>query len=70
MSGALAEMRERGDRSWAVLEKRVADFELELRARLENLSTETESARSSLEARPQQAHRGPDDLRGGSSTNE
>ncbi len=38
MKEALQEMRERADRSWAALEKRVADFELELRARLEKLS--------------------------------
>jgi len=59
---ALEEMRERADRSWAALEKRVATFELELRARLENLGTETESARSSLEARARQTQRRLDDL--------
>jgi hypothetical protein len=53
MNAGLEELRERADRSWAALEKRVADFELELRARLENLSAETESARSALAARAQ-----------------
>jgi hypothetical protein len=69
MKGALQEMRERADRSWATLEKQVADFEIELRARLENLSVETEGKRSSLEARPRQVHR-VDDLRGDPSPNE
>jgi hypothetical protein len=63
MKAALQEMRERADQSWATLEKRVADFELELRVRLENLAVQTESARSSLEARSRQAPRPPDDLR-------
>jgi hypothetical protein len=57
MTAGLEELRERADRSWAALEKRVADFELELRARLENLSAETESARSTLEARARRPQR-------------
>lgn len=68
LRGALEEMRERAERSWAALEKRVADFELELRARLENLGTETESVRSSLQARARQTHRRPDDLDADSSS--
>ena len=68
MKGALQEMRERADRSWATLEKRVADFELELRARLENLASETEVRRSPPEARARD-HR-VDDLRGSSGVNE
>ena len=70
MKGALEEMRERADRSWAALEKRVADFELELRARLQNLGSEASSARSSLENRTQQLHRDLDDLRDDSSSSE
>jgi len=70
MKGALQEMRERADRSWASLEKRVADFELELRARLQNLGSEASRARSSLESHTQQLHRDMDDLRGNSSPNE
>jgi hypothetical protein len=61
MKGALQEMRERADKSWATLEKRVADFELELRARLENLSTETEAARLPLPVRTQEVPRRLDD---------
>lgn len=66
LTGALQEMRERADQSWVALEKRVATFELELRARLENLGAETESARSksahsSLEARAGRTQRRPDD---------
>jgi len=70
MKGALQEMGERADRSWAALEKRVADFELELRARLENLGSEAEGARSSLEARTRQVHRQLDDLHDDLSANE
>ncbi|HEY5160309.1 MAG TPA: hypothetical protein VII83_04475 [Gaiellaceae bacterium] len=66
MKVALEEMRERAERSWAALEKRVADFELELRSRLQNLGSETTSARSSLESRRQQLHRDLDDLHGDS----
>ena len=61
LKGALEEMRERAEKSWAALEKRVAGFELELRARLENLGIETESVRSLLQARARQTHRRPDD---------
>lgn len=57
MKAGLDELRERADRSWAALEKRVADFELELRARLENLSAELESARPALEARARRPQR-------------
>jgi hypothetical protein len=70
LKGSLEEMRERADQSWAALEKRVADFELELRARLENLGTEAESARSTLEARAQQTQRRLNDLGGDSSSHE
>jgi len=70
MKGALQEMGERADRSWAALEKRVADFELELRARLENLGSEAEGARSSLQARTRQVHRQLDDLHDDLSANE
>ena len=70
LRGALEEMRERAEKSWAALEKRVAGFELELRARLENLGTETESVRSSLQARARQTHRRPDDLGPDSSSHE
>ena len=62
MNAGLEELRARADRSWATLEKRVADFELELRARLENLGSETESARSALEARLHQLHHRLDEL--------
>ncbi len=70
MKTAFEEMRERADRSWAALEKRVADFELELRARLENLSIETESARPSLEARSRRVPPRSDDLHDDSSPHE
>jgi hypothetical protein len=63
MNAGLEELRARADRSWAALEKRVADFELELRARLENLGAETENARSALEARVSQLHRRLDEPR-------
>jgi hypothetical protein len=66
MKVALEEMRERAERSWAALEKRVADFELELRSRLQNLGSETAGARSSLESHSQQLHRDLDDLHGDS----
>ncbi len=62
MNAGLEELRERADRSWAALEKRVADFELELRARLENLSSETERARSALEDRAHRQNRRLDEL--------
>jgi hypothetical protein len=64
MNAGLEELHTRADQSWAALEKRVADFELELRARLENLGSESESARSTLEARAHQLHRHLDEPRG------
>jgi len=70
MKGALQEMRERAEKSWAALDKRVSDFELELRARLQNLGSEASSARSSLENRTQQLHRDLDDMRGDTSPQE
>jgi hypothetical protein len=64
----LEEVRQRAELSWSTLDKRVADFELELRARLETLGSEAESARTALESRLHQLHRHLDDLRGTSST--
>jgi len=69
MRTAFDEMRERADRSWEALEKRVADYELELRARLETLGSEAERARSPFETRAEQRRR-PDDLQGESGTSE
>jgi hypothetical protein len=69
MRTAFDEMRERADRSWEALEKRVADYELELRARLETLSSETGQARSSLKVRAEQ-HRQGDDLHNDSGISE
>ena len=65
LNATLDEIRERGEKTWTVLEKRVADFELELRARLETLGTETESARTSLDSRIHELHHRLEDLRGG-----
>jgi hypothetical protein len=62
----LDELRERANLSWNALEKRVADLELELRARLETIGSESESARSAIESRFQQLHRHLEDLRGDS----
>jgi hypothetical protein len=65
-NATLNEIRERGEKTWSVLEKRVADFELELRARLETLGSETESARTSLDSRIHELHHRLDELRGNS----
>jgi len=56
MNAGLEELRERANQSWAALEKRVAVFELELRARFENLGSEAENTRLALEARAQRLH--------------
>jgi DNA-binding Lrp family transcriptional regulator len=64
-NATLDEINERGEKTWRVLEKRVSDFELELRARLETLGSEAESARTSLESRIHELHHRLDELRGG-----
>jgi hypothetical protein len=61
----LDEIHERGEKAWSALEKRVADFEIELRARLETLGSDAESARTSLESRIHELHRRLEELRGG-----
>jgi hypothetical protein len=65
LNTVLDEIRERGEKTWSVLEKRVADFELELRARLETLGVEAESARTSLESRIHELRRRLEEPRGG-----
>lgn len=64
LSTTLDELHERGEKTWGVLEKRVSDFELELRARLETLGSEAESARESLETRIHELHQRLEELRG------
>lgn len=65
LNATLDELRARGDKTWDVLEKRVADFELELRARLETLGSDAESARSSLESRIHELRHRLEELGGG-----
>lgn len=66
LNTTLDEIRQRGEKAWSVLEKRVADFEIELRARLETLGSEAESERSSLEGRIHELHRRLEEPFGGS----
>jgi len=61
----LDQIRERGEKAWTTLEKRVADFELELRARLETLGSEAESQRKLLDRRIHELHHRLEELRGG-----
>jgi hypothetical protein len=56
MNSGLQELSAQAEQRWAALEKRVADFELELRARLQNLGSETEGTRQALEARVRRLH--------------
>ena len=63
MNAGLEEQRGRAEQSWAALEKRVGDFELELRARLENLGSEAENTRSALRARVHELQHRLDELR-------
>jgi gas vesicle protein len=65
LNATLDELRDRGEKTWSVLEKRVGDFEIELRARLETLGSEAESARGSLEARIHELHQRLEEFRGG-----
>jgi len=65
LNTTLDELRERGDKTWSLLEKRVADFELELRARLETLGSDAETARTSLENRIHELRHRLEEPRGG-----
>ncbi|MGD0273173.1 MAG: hypothetical protein ABSB96_05560 [Gaiellaceae bacterium] len=65
LNATLDQIRERGEKAWSALEKRVADFELELRARLETLGSEAESERKSLDSRIHELHHRLEELRGG-----
>ncbi len=51
LNQTLEEITGRSNQAWGVLDKRVGDFELELRARLDTLGAEIDSKRQALEAR-------------------
>jgi hypothetical protein len=66
LDSVLEELRERGAKNWSALEKRVADLELELRARLETLGSEVESGRSVIDSSVRRLPRQADDVPEGS----
>ena len=53
---SIGELNQRADRMWSAVEKRVAELELEIRARLDTLAVETESKRTTIETRLHDLH--------------